>query len=211
MTLPEGVEIHDDWLPESLRTKLIETANWIPMYFLNRSTRFETHPLDIHWYYPVAVTEEALFNRVEEQLDRLEEPLDIIKQAWETIAAKLDIPLGLYECSVSANTFGTEGNPHFDIGIRTRATAHFTALVYCPPKWDIAWAGETLFFDEAGEITGGVMPKPGRVVIVRGDPHHVGRSVSRICPNDRRVLVFKFWDETKLKAILEKERGKREP
>lgn len=206
MRLLEGIEVHDDWLTEPFKARLIEAINWMPMYFLNRSTRFETHPLDIHWYYPVAITEEALFGRVEDQLDALEDPLDIIKAAWHVVRDKISRQVGLYECSVSANSFGTEGNPHYDVGNRARAAAHFTVLIYCPPTWEIEWAGETLFFDEEGEITGGVMPKPGRIVVMRGDPHHVGRSVSRICPHDRRVLVFKFWDEEMLKNILERER-----
>lgn len=202
MHLPHDVTIHDDWLTEPLRSRLMDAINWMPMYFLNRSTRFETHNLDIHWYYPIAMTEEALYGRVEDQLDVLEEPLDTIKETWKLVAEKVGGKLGLYECSVSGNTFGTEGNPHFDIGRRERAPAHYTVLIYCNPTWDITWAGETLFFDENGEINGGVMPRPGRVAVMRGDPYHVGRSVSRICPSDRRVLVFKFWDETVLQQIL---------
>lgn len=48
------------------------------------------------------------------------------------------------------------------------------------------------------------MPKPGRLAIMRGDPFHVGRSVSRIFPLDRRVLVYKFWNEVMLRRILDK-------
>lgn len=206
LRLTDEVEVHDDWLSEPLRNKLIETTNWLPMYFINRATRFETHPLDIHWYYPIAMTEEAVFGRVEDQLDVLEDPLNIIKDVWHVITQKIGGNLGLYECSVSGNTFGTEGNPHFDMRNRAVAPAHYTVLIYCVQSWETAWAGETLFFDDEEEITGGVMPKPGRVAVVRGDPHHVGRSVSRICPIDRRVLVFKFWDEEMLKTLLEHSR-----
>lgn len=204
--LPPGVQVFDHWLPPAVHERLIETVNWMPMYFLNRATRFETHPLDIHWYYPVAVTDEALHGRVEDQLDTLTTPIDVIRETWQALVAHHQLtdpaPLGLYECSVSANTFGTEGNPHFDFRNRRMVDAHYTALVYCVPRWEAAWAGETLFFDAENEIDGAVLPRAGRVVIMRGDPYHVGRSVSRICPLDRRVLVFKYWDETRLAQCL---------
>lgn len=204
MQLPAEVEVHDHWLEGPVLERLIEAANWMPMYFLNRTSRFETHELDIHWYYPVAVTDESLHGRVADQLEKLEDPLDVIREAWKEIRERIGVDLGVYECTVSANTFGTEGNPHFDFRNRKVVPAHYTILVYCSPKWDVTWAGETLFFDDAGEITGGVMPKPGRIAVMRGDPYHVGRSVSRICPSDRRVLVFKAWDETQLKELLTK-------
>lgn len=202
MLLPDCAEVHDDWIPEALLTTLVEGVNLMPMYFLNRASRFETHTLDIHWYYPVAVTEESVHGRVEEQMASLQEPLDSMCHIWEILREKIGGRLGLYECAITANTFGTEGHPHFDFRNRRFSEAHYTALVYCCPKWDITWAGETLIFDEHGEISGGVMPKPGRVALLRGDPFHVGRSVSRICPSDRRVLVFKFWDEDILKGLL---------
>lgn len=201
MNLPAGVSVHDDWLTGPLLEKMLGATNWLPMYFLNRASRFDTHELDIHWYYPVAVTEESLTGRVEDQLEALEDPLDVIRDAWTVIAEKTTGDLGMYECMVSANTFGTEGRPHYDMLNRKVAPAHLTFLVYCNTHWENTWAGETLFFDDDGEISGGVMPRPGRVVIIRGDPSHVGRSVSRICPSDRRVLVFKAWDETMLKLL----------
>lgn len=201
MNLPNGITVHDDWLTGPLLEKLTGAASWLPMYFLNRASRFDTHSLDIHWYYPVAVTDESLTGRVEDQLDALEDPLDAIREAWMKIADKTGGNLGVYECMVSANTFGTEGSPHYDMLNRQVAPAHLTFLIYCNTHWENTWAGETLFFDEHGEISGGVMPRPGRVVIIRGDPNHVGRSVSRICPSDRRVLVFKAWDEAMLKSL----------
>lgn len=202
MSLPNNIKVYDNWIEEPLKTGLIEAVNWVPMYFINRAERYNSHPLDIHWYYPVTIIEESLFGRVEDQLYQLEEPLNVILDTWNLIKNKLGGNLGLYSCSVSANTFGTEGNPHFDFQNRERAKAHITILIYCNKEWEINWAGETLFFDENNEISGGVIPKPGRVVVMYEDPYHVGRSVSRICPSDRRVLVFKLWNESLLKEIL---------
>jgi len=193
MLLAPHVRVVDDLFSTEFRDQLIETVSWIPMHFLNRWERFKSHELDMHWYYPLAFAEKPFEEDVEPKLLALDDSLQVITSCWEQIKAHVGFPVRLYECMLSANTFGTEGQVHQDIVEEDHRVNHVTVLVYCSKEWNIAWAGETLFFDEQDEITSAVMPKPGRVVIAEGDPKHVGRSVSRICPSDRRVLVFKFW------------------
>lgn len=191
-----NVSVVDNLLPESLKDSLIEAVSWMPMHFLNRWERFKSHELDMHWYYPVAFTESPFVDNVESQLHALDETLQPITRCWELIKATYTHQVRLYECMISANTFGTEGRLHQDIAEADERALHHTALVYCNKDWQVAWAGETLVFDAYNEITAAVMPKPGRVMTIVGDPTHVGRSVSRICPTDRRVIVFKYWTVT---------------
>ena len=191
---PRGrVEVRDDLFCDGLAQKLFETVAWVPVYIINRNERYKSHELDIHWYYPLAVTDDPDHDDVEPELRNLDETLSPIVETWDRIRSAIGYDVRLYECMISANTFGTEGHPHYDINNRKLGINHLLALVYCNPKWELAWAGETVFFDESGEISDAVIPRPGRVVIAHGDPLHVGRSVSRICPYDRRVLVFKMW------------------
>ncbi len=190
-----GVSVIDGLLPDAAQSALIDAMHWMPVHFLNRWDRFKSHELDMHWYYPIAFSDEAYSANVEPALEALDQTLQPVLDAWRAIKAAVGRPVRLYECMLSANTFGTEGRVHQDIAEDASRPSHYTALIYCNRDWKLEWAGETLFFDADGEITGGVMPKPGRLVIIRGDPPHVGRSVSRICPTDRRVLVFKFWAE----------------
>jgi SM-20-related protein len=193
MSTRANVKILDDLFSDQFKAQLIETVSWMPMHFLNRWERFKSHELDMHWYYPIAFTEAPFTEDVEPRLLELDDTLQAISDCWNRIKASLGYPVRLYECMLSANTFGTEGRVHQDIAEDDARANHLTALVYCNREWNMAWAGETLFFDENKEISGAVMPKPGRVVIAEGDPPHVGRSVSRTGPSDRRVLVFKFW------------------
>jgi len=188
-----NVEIIDGLLSDSLQASLIEAVSWMPLHFLNRWERFHSHELDMHWYYPFAFSDEAYTADVEPNLRELDENLQSITQCWDRIKATYSHPVRLYECMLSANTFGTEGRLHRDIAEESERPRHHTALVYCNKEWKMEWAGETLVFDADNEITSAVMPKPGRIVKIAGDPMHVGRSVSRICPTDRRVLVFKYW------------------
>lgn len=194
MMTDEQVQVHDDWLPADQRQQLIDTLAWVPVHFLNRRDRDpDTHALDLHWFYPFAVSEEADRGDVEQQVLDLEAPLDSVAQCWARIKSLVGRPLRLYECMLSANTFGTEGGVHHDIRQPQARPRHLTALVYCNREWSVDWGGETLVFDAQGEITAGVRPRPGRLMLLFGDPSHVGRSVTRICPSDRRVLVFKAW------------------
>jgi len=193
MLLAANVRVDDHVIGPELRARVVEAVSWMPMHFLNRWERFRSHELDMHWYYPVAFSDEPYSADVEPDLQGLDASLQPIAECWQAIKASFDHGVRLYECMLSANTFGTEGRVHQDIGSEAERAGHITVLVYCNREWKVSWAGETLFFDEDNEISAAVMPRPGRVVFVEGDPPHVGRSVSRICPTDRRVLVFKLW------------------
>jgi len=193
MLTGSNVQVSDTLLPDTLKDALIEAVSWMPVHFLNRWERFKSHELDMHWYYPVAFSEEPYTGDVEPDLAALDQPLQPIAECWQLIKASYDHPVRLYECMLGANTFGTEGRLHQDIAEEAERPRHHTALIYCNKEWKLAWAGETLVIDADGEISAAVVPKPGRVMKIKGDPPHVGRSVSRICPTDRRVLVFKFW------------------
>ena len=188
-----NVEVHDDLLEPQLKDALISVVAWLPLYFTNRQERYQSDALDMHWYYPITLSEDIYNLDVEGSLLELDEGLRPIADCWERIKAACGYPVRLYECMLSANTFGTEGRVHHDTRNEALRPKHRLALVYCSSNWHRDWAGETLVFDENDEVAAAVAPRPGRVMLLSGDPAHVGRSTSRICPSDRRVLVFKFW------------------
>ncbi|SEK92613.1 SM-20-related protein [Roseateles sp. YR242] len=190
------VQVLDDLLDDALKTQLIEVMSWIPVYFINRKEQYNSHDLDVHWFYPMTLSDDGDRGDVEPQLAELEDKLQVVARCWEAVKASFPFPVRLYECILSANAFGTEGGVHHDIAGEQARHKHHTVLIYCNAKWDIAWAGETLVFDQHEEVIAAVRPRPGRVMKMAGDPLHVGRSVSRTCPSDRRVLVFKLWERT---------------
>lgn len=188
-----NVEVFDDLLEPSLKEALISAVAWLPVYFTNRQERYQSDALDMHWYYPITLSDDIYNVDVEHDLRALEGNLQPIVECWDRIKAMYNYPLRLYECMLSANSFGTEGRVHHDTRNKEWRRRHRLALVYCNDRWDRNWAGETLVFDENDDVTAAVIPKPGRVMLLSGDPAHVGRSTARICPFDRRVLAFKFW------------------
>lgn len=67
-----------------------------------------------------------------------------------------------------------------------------TALWYLSEHWDLEWGGETVFFDDQGEIACAVRPRPGRLVVFDGAIPHVGRPPNRICYVPRYTMAIKF-------------------
>lgn len=88
-----------------------------------------------------------------------------------------------------------DGAVPLDLQIRLAghtAPGHFTTIYYAHQEWRPNWAGETVFFNEAGdEIVKAVYPKPGRLAHFPGRIQHAARSPSRECPALRSVVVFK--------------------
>ncbi len=184
----------NDLLPADIFGHLTEVLKWVPMYFLNRTDRDPAaHPLDTYWYYPLLVVEDRYIDDARDQLDELDPSLSVVKDIWTIVESAIGSPVRLYECELTVNGYGNEGHPHNDETREDVRSQHITAIVYCNADWKIEWAGETVLFDENGDVLTAVLPKPKRVAYIHGDPLHVARGVSRICPYPRRVLVFKMW------------------
>ncbi|EXU76228.1 2OG-Fe(II) oxygenase [Erwinia mallotivora] len=110
-----------------------------------------------------------------------------INKIWEVLEANWLPGHKLVRCYVNAHTYGIEGYPHTD----SRTPGHFTTLIYLNQDWCPEWAGETVFFDHAGDIIHSVLPSYGRMAIFDGLIPHAARSVSRRCPELRQTLVLK--------------------
>ena len=67
-----------------------------------------------------------------------------------------------------------------------------TALWYLCDDWNIEWGGETMFYDQHGEVAVAIAPKPGRLVIFDGSILHAGRPPNRICYAPRYTFAIKF-------------------
>lgn len=93
----------------------------------------------------------------------------------------------LVRCYANAHTYGVEGAPHID----SREDGNYTTILYIVPDWKAEWAGETVFFNDEGEIVESVLPKPNRAITFDGTQLHSARSLARICPNVRITLMFK--------------------
>ena len=107
------------------------------------------------------------------------------KAACEGIAGRA---LRVVRQYANGHTYGLGGRPHAD-DVREGA---YTLLYYPMPVWQSAWEGETLFFDDQGNVLTGVLPAPNRAVLFDSRLLHAGRAPSRYCGGLRVTLAYKL-------------------
>mmetsp|Transcript_41906 Transcript_41906/g.121143 ORF Transcript_41906/g.121143 Transcript_41906/m.121143 type:complete len:327 (-) Transcript_41906:93-1073(-) len=97
-------------------------------------------------------------------------------------------PLEVYRIYTNAVMFGDVAFMHRD----SFDASHVTALFYPNPEWACELGGETVFYDEEGEIVEAVEPRPGRLVLFRGCIQHKGSPPSRLFWGSRYTTAFKY-------------------
>lgn len=104
-------------------------------------------------------------------------------------SASLGLELRPYRAYTNAATYGDMLFSHAD---SAEGSGELTALWFMCSDDDIDLGGETVFYDNDGEIACAVRPKPGRLVLFDGTIVHAGRPPSRISFETRFTLAIKF-------------------
>lgn len=139
-----------------------------------------------HWNHDFLKTKRD--NQADAEHALLEnESLAPIKDLWLHLKSDALAGHSLVRCYANAHTYGIDGYPHTD----SNTPGNYTTICYINPVWKPEWAGETVFFNEMGDIAHAVLPKPGRMVQFDGRILHAARGLSRICPAMRVTLMFK--------------------
>lgn len=164
-------------IPEELLTpamRWLDKASWSYGWHSDKDVPYG------HWN--VDITRTGIKNTVDITERLPKEFLDV----WKTIKPPEAVLVRAY---ANRHTFGTEGYPHTD----TDRMEDQTCVIYLNRDWKAEWGGETTFYNpEKTEILNAVMPRFGRAVIFPGNIPHCARAVSRICPEVRTTLMFKF-------------------
>lgn len=125
----------------------------------------------------------------ETRLDALRQQ-PILALTLQAVSAVLpDAHYDAYRAYTNVATYGDMLFTHVDC---LPDQQDLTALWYICEEWDVEWGGETVFFDDAGEIAAAVRPRPGRLVIFDGRIRHVGRPPNRICYYPRYTFALKL-------------------
>lgn len=98
------------------------------------------------------------------------------------------MPLEAYRIYTNAVMFGDVAFPHRD----SDDDDSVTALFYPNPEWVPEYGGETIFYDDTGEIADAVAPAPGRLCIFHGCIQHKGSPPSRLFWGGRYTTAIKF-------------------
>lgn len=179
------LQVTDEALPEDVLEQIL--------HLINNKARWEFGSLSDregfsfgHWNQEILQATPR--NQQDKQPLLAQNPLyQPVNQLWNLIQNTWLPGHKLVRCYVNAHTYGIEGYPHTD----SRSPGHFTSLIYLNKTWCPEWAGETVFFNHAGDIVQSVIPRYGRLVIFDGRIPHAARSLSRRCGELRQTLVLK--------------------
>jgi len=165
-------------LPEPLLTEItnfIHNANWKYGWNSNGNMGFS------HWNFNISKTGS------ENGLDISNHISGPASDVWKYLQSTYFPNTVLLRCYANAHTYGIEGYPHTD----SKRSHDMTIVLYLNKTWKREWAGETVIFDE-DTIQHAEMPKYNSALIFNGNKFHVARGVTRICPEQRLTLMFKF-------------------
>jgi len=111
---------------------------------------------------------------------------------WEHVRPRCEamagIPLRVIRQYANGHTYGLGGEPHLD----DNRPGTFTLLYYPNPEWKDVWNGETVFYDQAGELALSVRLRPNRAIFFDSRILHAGRSPSRAFTGLRVSVAYKL-------------------
>lgn len=100
-----------------------------------------------------------------------------------------------YNCSINHTRFGDNPMDHRDT--YDESAKDVSLLLYLNPYWNKNFSGETVYFDEQGEIELSVLPKFCRLAMHEGYVNHASRAPSRLLKKSRYTLAIKATPDTK--------------
>ncbi|MGH1344083.1 MAG: 2OG-Fe(II) oxygenase [Nannocystales bacterium] len=100
-----------------------------------------------------------------------------------------DPTVGLSHVYAAAVDSRTALLPHQD----SQAPQAVSFLYYGNVAWRRDWGGETLFYDSAGEVVAGVIPKPGRLAMFHSNIAHRGGAPHPDAPTLRYTIASFFF------------------
>lgn len=165
----------DNSLSESCQTTL---ANWFSRQsFILADVDSERASFSKHWIRPL-----------DSELGRLSATPVL---GWVDALCRLCAPnlrLNLTEVKAYATPYGDVPTYHQD----SELGPTLTAVLYCHQEWQPDWGGELIIADSDGEPKVAIAPRPGRLVVFRGDLPHKAGSPSRLSCTPRNALVLRY-------------------
>lgn len=112
----------------------------------------------------------------------------IWNEARERCERLADAKLKVMRQYANGHTYGLGGGVQVD-DVRPGS---YTLLYYPMQEWREEWEGETVFYDEDGEVALAVQLRPNRAVLFDSRIRHVGRAPGRAFPGLRVTVAFQL-------------------
>lgn len=166
-----------NFLSESLASRVsnvVDNLRWSYGWKSSNTTGYA------HWNYDFTGGE--TYNGLDVS-NRLNGP---VLEAWNFIQSSYLQNHILVRCYANAHTYGVEGYPHTD----SKRSYDTTVVLYMNKDWKREWGGETVIYN-GNDITTASVPEFNKALIFKGNEWHCARGVTRICPVQRKTLMFK--------------------
>lgn len=166
------IDIYDNAVPLKMRT-IAEDFLFTCPYYLGWADRARQHP-QLHSQVNNA------FPQIFGILDNITETRSFMERVVEK---KLDCNKVIANLSTSSSVHLSHSHPE-----------PLVILYYANTEWKEDWEGETMFFDENGEVEFTSRYVPGRILMFDGSSPHTIRAQSVAGPHYRFTVSF-FWEE----------------
>lgn len=187
------VQVLDNAVPVDMYNELLHAA------FSQIGWKFgwntPSNPHNRYWHHEVGYGTKKNINDISDNVKKHRLPIFDCYQDWlkSHILPENTRILRYY---LNAHTFGTDGWPHTD----TDRTDELTAVLYLTETWKPQWCGETVVFDQQGDIAKAALPKANRLLIFPSNYLHSPRPLAKVFQGMRVVLVTKFGSPTGLSS-----------
>lgn len=168
------IDIYDNAVPLKMRLNAEDYLFNCP-YHLGWADRTRQHP---HLHSQINQTHPQIFGI----LDNITETRPFMERV-NTKGKKLDCNKVIANLSTSSSVHISHAHPE-----------PLVILYYANTEWKEDWAGETMFFDENGEVEFTSRYVPGRILMFDGSSPHTIRAQSVAGPHYRFTVSF-FWEE----------------
>jgi SM-20-related protein len=178
------IQQFDDALPADLYADLVQGSRRLRWRF---GWNTPSNPTAQYWHHEVGYGDK---NNDKDVSARVEEhPVKAFHayQAWLR-SALVPADTKILRFYLNAHTYGTDGWPHTDADRENE----LTTVLYLVPSWKPEWAGETVVFDDEGDIDAAVMPRPNRLLTFPSNRLHAPRPLTKEYGGLRVVLVVKL-------------------
>lgn len=184
MLHPGKVHVLDDVLPQGLTRELVALSMRLPWRW---GWNTPSNPGHRYWHHEVGQGRKSNTSDVSATVRRHPERALSLYLDW-LLTRLLPADARVLRFYLNAHTYGTDGWPHTDAD----RPGEVTVVTYLNAEWKPEWGGETVVFNEQGDISAAVLPRVNRLLAFPSDRLHAPRPLSKAFEGLRVVLVAKF-------------------
>lgn len=181
---PERVHVFDDVLPQALSRELLALAMRIPWRF---GWNTPSNPGHRYWHHEVGQGRKSNTSDISNNVRRHPERALTLYLDW-LLTRLVPDDARVLRFYLNAHTYGTDGWPHTDAD----RPGEVTVVTYLNDGWKPEWSGETVVFNDRGDISAAVLPRANRLLVFPSNRVHAPRPLSKAFEGLRVVLVAKF-------------------